>query len=119
MLAATLDRFPAFRDLRVQFAALACVTALPFVAGAAYDIWFAMQATSSAIHVGPRSDVIEVRIGGLAIALMVSGLLAALILHRMMPGNGEAARGAAPARARQSPRASRSAATARPRSHAA
>jgi len=96
MLAATLDRFPALRDLRVQFAALAFVVALPFVAGAAYDIWFAVQATSSAIHAGPRSDVIEVRIGGLAIALMVSGLLAALILHRMMPGNGEAARGAAP-----------------------
>ena len=91
MLAAALDRFPALRDLRVQFAALAAVVALPFVAGAAYDIWFAIQATSSAIQPGPRNDVIEVRIGGLAIALMVSGLLAALILHRMMPGSDGAA----------------------------
>lgn len=96
MLAATLDRFPALRDLRVQFAALACVTALPFVAGAAYDIWFALQATASAIQVGPRSDVIEVRIGGLAIALIVSGLLAVLILHRMMPGSAAGEREAAP-----------------------
>ena len=96
MLAATLDRFPALRDLRVQFAALAAVVALPFVAGAAYDIWFAMQATSSAIHVGPRSDVIEVRIGGLAIALIVSGLLAVLILQRMMPASGAAGRESAP-----------------------
>jgi len=96
MLAAVLHRFPALGDLRVQFAALACVVALPFVAGAAYDIWFAMQATSSAIHAGPRSDVIEVRIGGLAIALIVSGLLATLILHRMMPGSGEAPGVAAP-----------------------
>jgi light-regulated signal transduction histidine kinase (bacteriophytochrome) len=94
MLAAALDRFPALRDLRVQFAALAAVVALPFVAGAAYDIWFAIQATSSAIQPGPRSDVIEVRIGGLAIALTVSGLLAVLILHRMMPGSeGAAAQG--------------------------
>jgi light-regulated signal transduction histidine kinase (bacteriophytochrome) len=91
MLAAALDRFPALRDLRVQFAALATVVALPFVAGAAYDIWFAIQATSSAIQPGPRSDVIEVRIGGLAIALTVSGLLAVLILHRMMPGSEGAA----------------------------
>lgn len=91
MLAAVLDRFPAMRDLRVQFAALACVTALPFVAGAAYDIWFAMQTSSGTILTGARSDVIEVRVGGLAIALMVSGLLAALMLHRMMP----ALRGAA------------------------
>ena len=30
MLAAALDRFPALRDLRVQFAALATVVALPF-----------------------------------------------------------------------------------------
>jgi light-regulated signal transduction histidine kinase (bacteriophytochrome) len=98
MLAATLDRFPALRDLRVQFAALAAVVALPFVAGAAYDIWFALQATPSAIHAGPRSDVIEVRIGGLAIALIVSGLLAVLFLQRMMPsyGNGTAARESAP-----------------------
>jgi light-regulated signal transduction histidine kinase (bacteriophytochrome) len=73
------------RDLRIQFAALACVTALPFVAGAAYDIWFAMQTSSGTILTGSRSDVIEVRIGGLAIALIVSGLLAALMLHRMMP----------------------------------
>src|SRR5512134_756865 len=91
MLAAALDRFPALRDLRVQFAALAAVVALPFVAGAAYDIWFAIQATSSAIQPGARSDVIEVRIGGLAIALTVSGLLAVLILHRMMPGSEGAA----------------------------
>jgi light-regulated signal transduction histidine kinase (bacteriophytochrome) len=91
MLAAALDRFPALRDLRVQFASLAAVVALPFVAGAAYDIWFAIQATSSAIQPGPRSDVIEVRIGGLAIALTVSGLLAVLILHRMMPGSEGAA----------------------------
>jgi light-regulated signal transduction histidine kinase (bacteriophytochrome) len=96
MLAAALDRFPALRDLRVQFAALAAVVALPFVAGAAYDIWFALQATSSAIHAGPRSDVIEVRIGGLAIALICSGLLAVLILHRMMPGSSEAGREGAP-----------------------
>jgi light-regulated signal transduction histidine kinase (bacteriophytochrome) len=96
MLAAALDRFPSLRDLRVQFAALAAVVALPFVAGAAYDIWFAMQATSSALHAGPRSDVIEVRIGGLAIALIVSGLLAVLILHRMMPANGHSLREAAP-----------------------
>lgn len=96
MLAAALDRFPAMRDLRVQFAALAAVVALPFVAGAAYDIWFAMQATSSSIQPSPRNDVIEVRVGGLAIALIVSGLLAVLILHRMMPGNGEALREAAP-----------------------
>ncbi len=90
MLAATLDRFPLFRDLRVQFAALACVTALPFVAGAAYDIWFALQTTSGVIASNARSDVIEVRIGGLAIALMVSGLLAALMLHRMMPARDPA-----------------------------
>jgi light-regulated signal transduction histidine kinase (bacteriophytochrome) len=32
-----------------------------------------------------RSDVVEVRVGGLAIALIVSGLLAVLILDRMMP----------------------------------
>jgi light-regulated signal transduction histidine kinase (bacteriophytochrome) len=96
MLAAALHRFPALGDLRVQFAALACVVALPFVAGAAYDIWFAMQATSSVLQAGPRSDVIEVRIGGLAIALIVSGLLATLILHRMMPGSGEAPGVAAP-----------------------
>jgi len=96
MLAAALDRFPPLRDMRMQFAALAAVVALPFVAGAAYDIWFALQATSSALHAGPRSDVIEVRIGGLAIALIVSGLLATLVLHRMMPARGEAPRGAAP-----------------------
>ena len=92
MLAAALHRFPALRDLRVQFAALASVTALPFVAGAAYDIWFAMQTASGTILSQAHADVIEVRIGGLALALMVSGLLAALILHRMMP-----ARDAAPA----------------------
>lgn len=85
MLAAALARTPALRDLRVQFAALACVTALPFVAGAAYDIWFSMQTASGTVLTGPRSDVIEVRVGGLAIALMVSGLLAALMLHRMLP----------------------------------
>jgi light-regulated signal transduction histidine kinase (bacteriophytochrome) len=85
MLAAALDRFPALRDLRAQFAALAFVTALPFVAGAAYDIWFALQASSGIIQSDVRSDVIEVRIGGLALALMISGLLAALILQRMMP----------------------------------
>ena len=96
MLAAALDRFPSLRDLRLQFAALAAVVALPFVAGAAYDIWFALQATSSAIQAGPRSDVIEVRIGGLAIALIISGLLATLILLRMMPARGEAPRSAAP-----------------------
>jgi light-regulated signal transduction histidine kinase (bacteriophytochrome) len=96
MLVAALDRFPSLRDMRVQFAALAAVVALPFVAGAAYDIWFALQATSSAILAGPRSDVIEVRIGGLAIALIVSGLLATLILHRMMPAREAPARGAAP-----------------------
>jgi hypothetical protein len=96
MLAAVLHRFPALSELRVQFAALACVTALPFVAGAAYDIWFAMQASSGLIASDARSDVIEVRIGGLAIALMVSGLLAALILHRMMPARREAAGSAAP-----------------------
>jgi len=87
MLTAVLDRFPALRDLRVQFAALACVTALPFVAGAAYDIWFALQTSSSTVLSGSRSDVIEVRIGGLAIALIVSGLLAALMLHRMLPAH--------------------------------
>ena len=87
MLAAALARTPILRDLRVQFAALACVTALPFVAGAAYDIWFAMQtaAGSTLTASEPPSGVIEVRIGGLAIALIVSGLLAALMLHRMMP----------------------------------
>jgi light-regulated signal transduction histidine kinase (bacteriophytochrome) len=90
MLAAVLHRFPALRDLRVQFAALAFVTALPFVAGAAYDIWFAMQTTSGSILPHAGSDVIEVRIGGLAIALMVSGLLAGLILHRMMPARADA-----------------------------
>ncbi len=84
------------RDLRVQFAALACVTALPFVAGAAYDIWFAMQTSSSTMLAGSRSDVIEVRIGGLAIALVVSGLLAALLLHRMMPARDDAAADQAP-----------------------
>jgi light-regulated signal transduction histidine kinase (bacteriophytochrome) len=93
MLAAALARTPALRNLRVQFAALACVTALPFVAGAAYDIWFAMQTTAGSTLTSPEphSGVIEVRIGGLAIALMVSGLLAALILHRMMPGAMRAA----------------------------
>jgi light-regulated signal transduction histidine kinase (bacteriophytochrome) len=96
MLAAALDRFPSLRDLRLQFAALAGVVALPFVAGAAYDIWFALQATSSALLAGPRSDVIEVRIGGLAIALIVSGLLATLILHRMMPAREDGPRSAAP-----------------------
>lgn len=96
MLAAVLHRFPALSDLRVQFAALACATALPFVAGAAYDIWFALQSSSGLIASDARSDVIEVRIGGLAIALMVSGLLAALILHRMMPARREAAGSAAP-----------------------
>lgn len=90
MLAAVLHRFPALRDLRVQFAALAFVTALPFVAGAAYDIWFAMQTSSGSILPHAGSDVIEVRIGGLAIALMVSGLLAGLILHRMMPARADA-----------------------------
>lgn len=90
MLAAVLHRFPALRDLRVQFAALAFVTALPFVAGAAYDIWFAMQTTSGSILPHAGSDVIEVRVGGLAIALMVSGLLAGLILHRMMPARADA-----------------------------
>jgi len=95
MLAAVLHRFPALGDLRVQFAALASVTALPFVAGAAYDIWFAMQ-TASGIIADARSDVVEVRIGGLAIALIVSGLLAALILHRMMPERAAAADAAAP-----------------------
>ena len=88
MLAAALVRFPALRDLRVQFAALACVTALPFVAGAAYDIWFALQTSAGSLLTGPRSDVIEVRVGGLAIALIVSGLLAGLILYRMMPSPG-------------------------------
>ena len=96
MLAAVLHRLPALRDMRIQFAALACVTALPFVAGAAYDIWFAMQTTSGAVLASGRSDVIEVRIGGLAIALIVSGLLAALILHRMMPARGESAAAGAP-----------------------
>jgi len=96
MLAAALDRFPAFRDLRVQFAALACVTALPFVAGAAYDIWFAMQTTSGITMSHARSDVLEVRVGGLAIALMVSGLLAALMLYRMMPARGAAQGNAVP-----------------------
>jgi light-regulated signal transduction histidine kinase (bacteriophytochrome) len=96
MLAAVLARFPAMRDLRIQFVALACVTALPFVAGAAYDIWFAMQTSSATIPSGSRSDVIEVRIGGLAIALMVSGLLAALMLHRMLPVRGGAASDDAP-----------------------
>jgi light-regulated signal transduction histidine kinase (bacteriophytochrome) len=95
MLAAVLHRIPAFGDLRFQFAALACVTALPFVAGAAYDIWFAMQTASGVFH-DPRSDVIEVRIGGLAIALIVSGLLAALILHRMIPARAKPAEAAAP-----------------------
>jgi light-regulated signal transduction histidine kinase (bacteriophytochrome) len=85
MLAAALHRFPALRDLRVQFAALALVTALPFVAGGAYDIWFAMQTSSGMIRPDVHADVIELRIGGLALALMVSGLLAALILQRMMP----------------------------------
>jgi light-regulated signal transduction histidine kinase (bacteriophytochrome) len=96
MLAAALVRFPALRDLRVQFAALACVTALPFVAGAIYDIWFAMQTASGTILTGAHADVIEVRIGGLAIALIVSGLLAAMILYRMMPVRVAAAEGAAP-----------------------
>jgi len=82
MLAAALDRPLALRDLRVQFIALASVIALPFVAGAMYDIWFAMQTASGSLFTGPRSDVIEVRVGGLAIALVVSGLLAGLILHR-------------------------------------
>jgi light-regulated signal transduction histidine kinase (bacteriophytochrome) len=96
MLAAVLHRFPALRDLRVQFAALAFVTALPFVAGAAYDIWFAMQTTSGSILPHAGSDVIEVRVGGLAIALMVSGLLAGLILHRMMPTRTDAAESTLP-----------------------
>jgi light-regulated signal transduction histidine kinase (bacteriophytochrome) len=90
MLAATLDRFPVLRDLRVQFAALACVTALPFVAGASYDIWYAMQTSSGTILSEARSDVIEVRIGGLALALLTSGLLAVLMLHRMMPARDAA-----------------------------
>ena len=94
MLAATLDRLPALRDLRVQFAALACVTALPFVAGAAYDIWFAVQAAAGSGIAAPRSEFIEVRIGGLAIALIVSGLLAVLILQRMIPARAEADSGA-------------------------
>lgn len=96
MLAAALHRFPAMRGLRMQFAALACVTALPFVAGAIYDIWFAIQTSSGTFHAGARSDVIEVRIGGLAIALIVSGLLAAMMLYRMMPARGAVAEGAAP-----------------------
>jgi light-regulated signal transduction histidine kinase (bacteriophytochrome) len=96
MLAAALDRFPAFRDLRFQFVALACVTALPFVAGAAYDIWFAMQTTSGIAVSHVRSDVIEVRVGGLAIALMISGLLAALMLQRMMPARDAPADDAVP-----------------------
>ena len=96
MLAAILHRFPSLRDLRVQFAALACVTALPFVAGAAYDIWFAMQTASGTILTGARSDVIEVRIGGLAIALICSGLLAALILHRMLPARADTAESTLP-----------------------
>jgi light-regulated signal transduction histidine kinase (bacteriophytochrome) len=100
MLTAVLHRFPALRDLRVQFAALACVTALPFVAGAAYDIWFALQTASGSILPHARSDVVEVRVGGLAIALLVSGLLAALILHRMMPSRAAAAEAAAPGDAR-------------------
>jgi len=85
MSEAILHRAPALRDFRVHFAALACVTALPFVAGAAYDIWFAMQTMSGTVVSQARTDVIEVRMGGLAIALMVSGLLAALMLHRVMP----------------------------------
>lgn len=85
MLAAAVHRFPALRDLRVQFAALACVVALPFVAGAAYDIWYAMQTSSGTILTEARHDVIELRVGGLALALMVSGLLAAMLLHRMSP----------------------------------
>lgn len=89
MLAAALVRFPALRDLRLQFAALACVTALPFVAGAAYDIWFSLQTSAGSLLTGPQSDVIEVRVGGLAIALIVSGLLAGLILYRMMPQAAE------------------------------
>jgi len=97
MLAAVLARSPGLRDLRFQFATLAFVTALPFVAGAAYDIWFAMQTASGSILTGPSSDVIEVRVGGLAIALMVSGLLAGMILHRMMPARSEA--GGTPGRA--------------------
>ncbi|MGH8686369.1 MAG: sensor histidine kinase [Burkholderiales bacterium] len=96
MLAAVLHRFPALRDMRFQFASLACVTALPFVAGAAYDIWFAMQTSSGALVASGHSDVIEVRIGGLAIALIVSGLLAALILYRMMPSSGESPAAGAP-----------------------
>jgi light-regulated signal transduction histidine kinase (bacteriophytochrome) len=96
MLAAALHRFPAFRDLRVQFAALAFVTALPFVAGAAYDIWFALQTSSGINHSDLRSDVIELRVGGLALALMVSGLLAALILQRMMPARDASPADAAP-----------------------
>lgn len=94
MLVASLDRLPALRDLRVQFAALACVTALPFVAGAAYDIWFAMQAAAGSGITPPRAEFIEVRIGGLAIALIVSGLLAVLVLQRMMPARAEANAGA-------------------------
>jgi len=96
MLAAVLARSPALRDLRVQFVSLASVVALPFVAGAVYDIWFSMQTASGSLLTGPHSDVVEVRIGGLAIALIVSGLLAVLILHRMMPGTTQA--GAAPVR---------------------
>lgn len=97
MIAAVIGRrFPALRDLRVQFAALACVTALPFVAGAAYDIWYAMQTTSGTILTEARHDVIEVRIGGLALALMVSGLLAAMLLHRMSPTRDSAHAAGAP-----------------------
>jgi signal transduction histidine kinase len=96
MLAAVLDRFPAARDVRVQFAALALVTALPFVAGGAYDIWFSLQTTHGSVFSAGRPDVIEVRVGGLAIALLVSGLLAALILYRMLPDRGEAGRAATP-----------------------
>ena len=96
MLAAALDRFPAARDLRAQFAALAFVTALPFVAGAAYDIWFSLQTSYGSVFSVGRPDVVEVRIGGLAIALVVSGLLAALFLYRMLPARAEAGRTAAP-----------------------
>lgn len=96
MSEAVLHGVPALRGFRVQFAALACVTALPFVAGAAYDVWFAMQTTSGTVLSQARPDVLEVRIGGLAIALMVSGLLAALLLHRMMPSRDQPAGDARP-----------------------
>src|SRR3970282_542387 len=49
-----------------------------------------MQTSSETILSGARHDVIEVRIGGLALALMISGLLAAMLLHRMSPSRDAA-----------------------------